>query len=176
MDETPSLQLRPWRMDDAPTLARHANNPRIARNMTDGFPHPYSLEDAQAFIQRVSQQDPTQVFALEVNEEPCGGIGIFPQADIFRQNAEMGYWLAEHWWGQGIVPRAIREMVQYGFATFPIERIFARPFGSNTASQRVLEKAGFVHEATFSKTILKHGEQEDEHVYAIRRSDGAHSS
>ena len=81
---------------------------------------------------------------------------------------ELGYWLAEPFWGNGIMSKAIEEIVDYGFDKFQITRIFARHYGSNKASQRVLEKAGFVLEATFEKTFYKNGEFLDELVYAIR--------
>ena len=97
------------------------------------------------------------------------GAAEAPQADVHRKNAELGYWLAEPYWGQGIITRAITRMVSYGFEHWDIHRIFARPFGTNIASQRALEKAGFVLEARFEKTIFKNGEYLDELVYAIRR-------
>jgi RimJ/RimL family protein N-acetyltransferase len=81
----------------------------------------------------------------------------------------MGYWLAEDYWGKGIMPEAIRQMVEYSFNNLDIDRIFARPFGINIASQRVLEKAGFILEARFEKTILKNGEHLDEMYYAVRK-------
>ena len=81
----------------------------------------------------------------------------------------MGYWLAEPFWGKGIITAAIRQMVEYGFKTWDITRIYARPFGSNIASQKVLEKAGFRLEVRFEKTIFKNGVFEDELIYAIRR-------
>jgi ribosomal-protein-alanine N-acetyltransferase len=87
------------------------------------------------------------------------------------KNAELGYWLAQPFWGQGISTAAVRHMVAYGFQTFDITRIFARPFGTNRASQRVLEKSGFSLEAQFTQTLFKKGEFLDEWVYAIRRKE-----
>ncbi|MCB9298545.1 MAG: GNAT family N-acetyltransferase [Lewinellaceae bacterium] len=161
--------LRPMAPADADSLARFGNNPNIARNMTDQFPHPYTPEKARAFIGYATQNDPPNILAIEVEGQAAGGIGIHPQADVHRKNAELGYWLAEPYWGQGIITRAITRMVSYGFEHWDIHRIFARPFGTNIASQRALEKAGFVLEARFEKTIFKNGEYLDELVYAIRR-------
>ena len=81
----------------------------------------------------------------------------------------MGYWLAEKYWGQGIITKAISEMVKFAFNTYDIDRVFARPFGTNIPSQRVLEKAGFQLEARFEKTLFKNGEYLDELIYAIRQ-------
>jgi RimJ/RimL family protein N-acetyltransferase len=114
----------------------------------------------------IANDNPTKVFAIDVNGEAVGSIGIFPQADIHEKNAEMGYWLAEEFWGQGIMTRAIQEIVEYGFRTFDIVRIFARPFSTNLKSQRVLEKAGFIFEARLKNILFKNGDFMDEIIYA----------
>ena len=98
-----------------------------------------------------------------------GGIGVHPQTDIHFKNAELGYWLAEPLWGQGIITKAILQMVDYGFKTYDITRIFARPFGTNIGSQKALEKAGFTLEGRFEKSLFKNDEYVDELIYAIRR-------
>lgn len=167
--QEPSYTLRPWRAADADDLANNANNIHIARYMTNGFPHPYTRADAEKFIAMVSAHQPVQVFCIEIDGRASGGIGLFPQQDIMCKNAELGYWLAEPFWGKGIITRAIQQMVDYGFRTWDINRIYARPFGSNTGSQKALEKAGFSLEARFEKTVFKMGEYEDELVYAIRK-------
>ena len=160
--------LRPWSLDDLDSLIRYADNFNIAKNLTDKFPHPYSVESGKGFIANASKTEPYHIMAIDVDGEAVGAIGLHPQEDIFAKNAEMGYWLAEPFWGKGIMTRAIQQMVDYGFQTFDINRIFARPFGSNIGSQRALEKAGFTLEARFEKTILKNGNYEDELVYAVR--------
>ncbi|HRB37696.1 MAG TPA: GNAT family protein, partial [Bacteroidia bacterium] len=121
------------------------------------------------FIRRVNGFKPAQVFAIDLDGEAIGAIGLHPQTDIFLKNAELGYWLAEKYWGKGFVSIAIKKIVEYGFSSFEIDRIFARPFGSNKASQRVLEKTGFVLEARLEKIIYKNNRYEDELIYAIRR-------
>ena len=136
---------------------------------SDAFPYPYTVEDAKAYISIVKAENPTKCFAIDLNGEAIGSIGIFPQADVHRKNAETGYFLAEEFWGQGIMPEAIRQIVEYGFKTFDITRIFARPYGHNLKSQRVLEKAGFILEARFEKALFKNGEFVDELIYAFRR-------
>ncbi|MBK8516429.1 MAG: GNAT family N-acetyltransferase [Saprospiraceae bacterium] len=163
------FKLRPWKLTDAGSLVKYANNLNIAKYLTDLFPHPYSSDDAIKFITMVSSGNPVSVFAIEIYGEASGGIGLHPQKDIFRNNAELGYWLAEPYWGQGIITRAIREMVKFGFENLDINRIYARPFGSNVGSQKVLEKAGFALEGRFLKTLIKMGEYEDELVYAVRK-------
>lgn len=165
------FHLRPWRKSDLPSLLTYADNDEIAKQLTDRFPHPYTEESGRKFIEMASAASPEQILAIEVNGEACGAIGLHPQEDIFKKNAELGYWLAEPYWGKGIMTRAVRRMVRYGFRNFQIDRIFARPYGSNKASQRVLEKCGFILEGRFEKTLFKKGRYEDELVYAIRREN-----
>lgn len=165
--------LRPWTNTptDAASLVKHANNSNIARFMTDGFPHPYTLAAAGAFLGRITQDVPVHILAIDVAGEAVGSIGFFQQADIMRKNAEMGYWLSQQYWGRGIVTEAVKRIIPLAFSTYDIDRLFARPYGNNPASQRVLEKAGFTFETRFEKTIFKNGEYLDELFYAVRRSD-----
>ena len=163
------FKLRPWALNDLNSLVKHANNFNVAKFLTDGFPHPYTADDGKKFIDLATKDSPIHIFAIDINGEAVGGIGIHPQTDIHKKNAELGYWLAEKYWGKGIITKAIKEIVAFAFSTYEIDRLFARPFGSNLASQRVLEKAGFTLEARFTRTLFKNGEYLDELVYAIRR-------
>src|SRR3954471_12741551 len=150
--------LRPWTIHDLGSLVKYANNPKIASMLTDKFPYPYTEENGKMFLTLASKNNPVNILAIDINGEACGGIGIHPQEDVQRKNAELGYWLAEPFWGNGIISRAIPQMVEYGFRHFDITRIYARPYGINLASQRVLEKAGFILEGRFEKTLYKNGE------------------
>lgn len=163
------MNLRPWTLSDAENLAKYANNPNVARFLTNAFPHPYTIENAQSFIEMVSAQNPTSVFAIEIDGEAVGSIGLHAQSDIMCKNMELGYFLGEPFWGKGIVTEAVKQMVDYGFQNFDITRIYARPYGNNLASQKVLEKAGFTLEARIEKNIYKNGEFLDELIYAIRK-------
>lgn len=171
MHTSTSWQIRPWRESDIDSLVRYANNIQIARNLTDAFPYPYTADHARAFIGYANSDEPLHIFAIEVNGEAAGGIGIHPQSDIMRKNAELGYWLAEPFWGKGIVTEAVKQMVDFAFENYDIERVYARPFGSNIGSQKVLEKAGFTLEARIEGNIFKMGQFEDELIYAVRRAN-----
>jgi RimJ/RimL family protein N-acetyltransferase len=166
-----NFKLRSWTPLDLDSLVKYANNWNIAKNLTDKFPHPYSKNNGKAFIEFAMKDNPVQIFAIDVNGEAVGGIGIHPQDDIQRKNAELGYWLAEPFWGKGIISKAISEMVDYTFSTFDIDRIFARPYGTNIPSQKVLEKNEFILEGKFEKTLIKNGELLDELIYAVRREN-----
>ena len=165
-----NFKLRPWIIDDLDSLVKFASKPNIAKFMTDGFPHPYSVENGKAFIDYATKDNPIHIFAIDINKQAVGGIGIHPQADIHRKNAELGDWLAEPFWGKGVVTKAIIQMIDFGFKTYDIDRIFARPFGTNIASQKVLEKAGFILEGRFERSLFKNGEYLDELIYAVRRN------
>ncbi len=165
---TTDFTLRAWRETDLASLVRYADNLNIARFLTNAFPHPYTEADGRAFLATAVGNPGLR--AIDVDGEAVGSIGIFPQTDIHEHNAEMGYWLAEPFWGRGIMTRAVREMAAYGFSTFPdVTRIFARPFSTNPASQRVLEKAGFTLEARLRDALYKNGAYMDELIFAIRR-------
>jgi RimJ/RimL family protein N-acetyltransferase len=161
--------LRPFLLSDIDSLLKYANNKKVADNLTDAFPHPYTKKDAESFLERFMHDDPLKAFAIEINKEACGAISVSPQTDIHRKNAEMGYWLAEPYWGKGIIAEAVKLIIDYGFKTFDINRIFASPFSTNIASQHVLEKAGMKLEARFEKTVIKNGNYLDELDYAIRK-------
>jgi len=161
-----NFKLRKWNEADLGSLVEYANNWNVAKWLTNQFPHPYTHEDGKTFLSMVAVDNPVKVFAIEVCGKAAGSIGIFPQSDIHEKSAEMGYWLAEEYWGQGIMPKAIEDIVEYGFRTFDVARIFARPFSTNLNSQRVLEKAGFTLEARLKKALFKNGEIMDELIYA----------
>ncbi len=163
------FKLRPWNLDDIKSLVEYANNTEIAKNLTNQFPSPYNRDNGESFIQMTLNDNPTQIFAIEINGKASGGIGLHSQTDIHLKNMELGYWLAEIYWSKGIMTKAVKQMVDYGFKTFQIDRIFARPFGPNISSQKVLEKAGFKLEAKFEKTLYKNGKYLDELIYAVRQ-------
>lgn len=163
------IKLRPWIKTDAEHLAIIANNYNIAKFMMNQFPHPYTIENAYTFIEMATKSSPSNILAIDLNGIAIGGIGVHRQSDIYCKNAELGYWLAEEYWGKGYITTAIQLMINYAFDNFDIERIYAKPFGSNKGSKRVLEKTGFVLEAHLSKTIFKNNVYEDELIYAVRR-------
>ncbi|WP_379084350.1 GNAT family N-acetyltransferase [Pedobacter sp. UC225_65] len=163
------FELRPFQHGDLSSLVKYANNYNIAKNLSNKFPFPYTQDDGIAFINLALSSNPLQIFAIVVNGEVAGSIGVHPQADFYCKNAEMGYWIAEDYWGLGIVPSAIKLMINYGFSTFDITRIYARTFDTNIKSQKVLEKTGFKLEAELKETFYKNGTVYDEMVYAVRK-------
>jgi RimJ/RimL family protein N-acetyltransferase len=161
-------KLRPWRPGDEESLVRHANNRKIWLNVRDRFPNPYTLADAEWWIQTGSAEAGTN-FAIEVGGEAVGSIGLISKDDVYRRSAEIGYWLGEDFWGRGIVTEAVRAVTDYAFATLDVCRVYAGVFEWNPASMRVLEKAGYQLEARLRKGITKDGQCLDELVYATVR-------
>lgn len=162
------FRLRPWQPADAQSAAENVSS-NVSKYMSDAFPT--TKEGWQAFIASLGQNPRMFCRAIEINGRTVGAIGIHLQEDIMRKNAELGYWLGDAYRGQGIMTGAVKEMVALAFDTFDIERIYATPYGTNFASHRVLEKAGFRLEAMFEKVVLKNGMMLDELVYAIRRNN-----
>ncbi len=163
------FKLRRWTPNDLESVTRHGCNPEISRFMSDGFP--VDGDQWKSFLDFITHDHSLHYRAIEINGEAAGGIGVSPKTDVLCNNAELGYWLSEEYWGQGIITRAIGEMTRQAFSCYAINRIYATPFGNNLASQRVLEKCGFRLEARFEKIIIKNGELLDELVYALRRKD-----
>jgi RimJ/RimL family protein N-acetyltransferase len=158
--------IRPWRMDDAESLAKHANNRKVWLALRDLFPHPYRMEDAHQFLQRAIGEQPTTKFGIEINGLAIGGIGVRLGQDVNRHTATVGYWLAEGFWGRGIMTEAVAAFTDFCFEDFSLRRISAQVFANNPASGRVLEKAGFVFEARLKNNIVKDGVLLDSLMYA----------
>lgn len=159
-------QLRPWRPGDLPSLVRHANNPAVAAQLRDVFPHPYTVADGRAFIEYAAGGMPPTALAIVVDGEACGGTGVIPGRGNERRTAEIGYWLGETYWGRGIAPEALTLTTRYAVDTFDVVRLEAFVIASNTRSCRVLEKAGYTHEGLRRKSFLKHGVIHDQCCYA----------
>ncbi len=162
---------RTWEWDDAPSLTKYADNPNIWMNLRDAFPHPYRHTDARAWIRGAKEQKPETQFAIANLSEAIGGIGLTVQNDVYRLSAEMGYWLAEPFWGKGIATMAVRAFTQYAFSSYGLVRVFATVFEWNKASARVLEKAGFTLEARLRKNVIKNGQIIDTLLYAKLKED-----
>lgn len=158
--------IRPWRLDDAESLAKHANNRKVWLTLRDRFPHPYTLDDAHEFLQRAISEQPTTKFCIEVQGVAAGGIGIRLGQDVHRHTAGLGYWLGEEFWGRGIMTETVATLADFCFENLPLRRIYAEAFANNPASARVLEKVGFVFEGRIKNNVIKDGELLDSLLYA----------
>jgi RimJ/RimL family protein N-acetyltransferase len=160
------LRVRDWRRDDLDALLRYANNPSIAANLRDQFPYPYTRRDGLDYLNYVRSMDVPTSFAVEYGGEAVGGIGFKLGVDIARRSVEMGYWLAEPFWGRGLTTRAVTAASDWAFDYYKVVRIFATVFSHNVASLRVLEKAGFQREGILRRSAIKNGVILDQVMYA----------
>lgn len=152
------LLLRPWQPGDEDSLIKYGNNKKIAMNLRDRFPQPYTQKDAEEWINIAGNQTPKTNFAIVVDGHAVGGIGLMLGDDVFRLSAELGYWLGEPYWGKNITTEAVKLVTGYGFDTLSLVRIHAGVFDWNPASGRVLEKAGFTLESRMEKAVVKDGQ------------------
>jgi ribosomal-protein-alanine N-acetyltransferase len=155
-----NVSLREFRVSDAPRLAELANNEKIGRNLRDGFPYPYTTNDALSFIKRFMQYN--SYFAIEYKGEYVGNISLTPLDNVYRKTAEIGYFIGEPYWNKGIVTAAVNLVTSFGFKELGFARIHTGVYEYNPASQRVLEKCGFVKEGIFRKSIFKNNQLWDE--------------
>ena len=118
-----------------------------------------------------ANEDETFAFAITLDDKAIGSIGVFRQQNIHRQTAEMGYYIAEEYWGKGIMTDAVKQICEYVFKNSDILRIYAEPFAYNTGSCRVLEKAGFQYEGTLRNNAVKNGKVIDMKMYSLLREE-----
>lgn len=132
--------IREWRTEDKNSLANTLNNKKILDNLRDGLPYPYTVKDAEEFILSMLAADKTKTFAfaITVNDLAIGSIGAFRCENVHARTAELGYYIGEPYWGQGIATSAVKQICKYIFDHTDIIRIFAEPFSYNKASCRVL--------------------------------------
>jgi len=165
--------IREWQIEDSENLALVINNKKIQDNLRDGIPYPYTVENAKEYITSMlsADKDETYAFAITVDDKAIGSIGVFRCNNIHFRSAEMGYYIAESYWGKGIGTSAVKQTCKYIFDHTNIIRIFAEPFAYNTASCHILEKAGFQCEGILRKNAIKNGVILDMKMYALIKED-----
>jgi len=161
--------IRSWRAGDQDALVRHADDREVWINLRDRFPHPYTAADARAWLRLVEETTPETNFAIAVEGEAVGGVGITLNDDVFRRSAEIGYWLGRRFWGRGIATSVVAAMTDWAFTHLDVCRLYAGVFEWNPASARVLERAGFVLEGRLCRSATKDGRTIDQFLYAIVR-------
>ena len=162
-------EIRNWCQDDIASLVENANDKEVSSRLRDIFPYPYTLSDAINWVRIANQTKPVTNFAIVVDGQAVGGIGLTLQGDVSRKSAEIGYWLGRNYWGRGITTEAVAALTQYAFQTFDLCRIFALPFDENAGSTRVLEKAGYKCEGKLRKAVIKEGRILDQFLYSAIR-------
>lgn len=166
-------RIRKWELSDAKDLAAALSNKKVQDNLRDGLPYPYTEQDGKEFISAMlsADENETFAFAIMVDDKVVGSIGIFRQGNIHSQTAELGYYIAEEYWGKGIMTEAVKQICAYVFAKSDIIRIYAEPFAYNIASCRVLEKVGFQYEGTLRSNAVKNGKVIDMKMYSLLKEE-----
>ena len=154
-------------------MAAALSNKKVQDNLRDGLPYPYTEQDGKEFISAMLSADESETFAfaITVDNMVIGSIGIFRQGNIHRQTAELGYYIAEEYWGKGIMTEAVKQICEYVFANSDIIRIYAEPFAYNIASCRVLEKVGFQYEGTLRNNAVKNSKVIDMKMYSLLKEE-----
>ena len=168
-----NCKIRKWKLSDAKDLASVISNKKIQDNLRDGLPYPYTEQDATDYISAMLSEDENETFAfaITIDNKAIGSIGAFRQKNIHRLTAEIGYYIAEEYWGKGLMTEAVKQICSYIFDKSNIVRIYAEPFSYNKASCRVLEKAGFLYEGTLRSNAIKNGKTIDMLMYSRLKTD-----
>lgn len=169
MDKGLNIKLRRWELNDLNVLVKYANNKKIADNLRNVFPFPYTMEDGKKFIESCLEpnMEDRLVFAIVTNNEAIGCISISKKQDVNCKSAEIGFWVAEEYWSHGAATAAIRQICAAGFKYYDIARIYGTIFANNAGAKHVLQNCGFSYEATLKKSIYKNGVFMDSMIYAI---------
>lgn len=168
-----TCRIRKWELTDAGDLAAALSNKKVQDDLRDGLPYPYTEQDAKEYISLMltADENDTFAFAVTIDGKAIGSIGAFRQDNIHRQSAELGYYIAEEYWGKGIMTEAVKQLCDHVFTHTDIIRIYAEPFAYNIGSCRVLEKAGFQCEGTLRGNAVKHGKVLDMKLYSKLKTD-----
>lgn len=159
--------LRPFRKEDEVSLTENINNKKISRNVLT-IPYPYTLKDARNWVARnlkeAKKKNPTEInFVIDIKGQVAGSVGL---DKIEGHKAEIGYWLAEKYWGKGIMTEAVRLVTRFGFEKLGLGRIYAHVFSFNKASMRVLGKARYKLEGILRKDRKKENKFLDSYLFA----------
>lgn len=172
--ETSRLILRPWRETDAPALFRYASDPDIGP-VAGWTPHA-SLEESLRIIRTVFAAPEIYAVVLKESGEPVGSCGIMfadglHSADMQPGHAEIGYWIGKPYWGQGLIPEAIRALLARSFNELKLKAVWCGYYDGNVKSRRVIEKCGFRFHHTNADIVSPLGDTRTEHFYIMTPED-----
>lgn len=163
------IVLREFKQEDVFLLQDHLNNPQVTQYLTSSIPQPYTLDDAKWWINEGCKGG--IVRAIEYNGQLVGSVGANRRQFEQARTGEIGYWIAQSYWGKGIATAALIELTAHILQTSDILRVQAHVFAGNLASNRVLEKAGYSLEGVLRKAVCKQGVIMDAFLYAIVRAE-----
>lgn len=146
--ETPRLILRPFELDDAPSIYQYAQDPRVGP--IAGWPVHTSVANSRQLIAQYLMRP--EIYAVTLKEQPqlaIGSVGLElvanggGQAFMGPNDAEIGYWIGVPFWGQGLIPEAMQALVTRGFQVLALTNIWCGYYAGNRRSERAQAKLGF---------------------------------
>ena len=171
---TERLIMRPWEETDAESLYEYAKDDRIGP--VAGWPVHTSADNSLEIIRTVLSAPETYAVCLKEDGRAIGSIGLMigNQSNIGLPDtdAEAGYWIGAPFWGRGLIPEGLREMIRHGFADLRLKNIWCGYFEGNDKSRRVQEKCGFTYHHTdkdIEWTMM--GDIRTEHISRLTRED-----
>lgn len=172
--ETERLILRSWDERDANDLFQYASNPEVGP--IAGWPVHTSIENSKEIIKSVLSSPETYAVVLQETMQPVGSIGLMigsaSNIGISDTEGEIGYWIGVPYWGQGLIPEAVREIMRHGFDDLNLEKMWCGYFDGNTKSQRVQEKCGFrYHRTKENVPCALEGVLRTEHITCLSKSE-----
>jgi RimJ/RimL family protein N-acetyltransferase len=173
--ETKRLILRPWNEKDAEALYKYASDPRVGP--VSGWPAHKSIEESREIIHKVLLADETYAVILKETGEPVGSIGLMRNArtysaDMDNSEGEIGYWIGVPYWGQGLIPEAVDELLQHAFQNLQLNAVWCGYYDGNEQSKRVQEKTGFrYHHTETDKPCPMLDERRTEHFTKITKEE-----
>lgn len=145
--ETKRLLLRPWEENDAPELYRYASSPEVGP--IAGWPVHTSVENSRQIIRDILSSEGTYAVVLKETGKPVGSVGIMFHTKVATPHEpEIGYWIGVPYWGQGLIPEAVEELLRRCFEDLSCTGIWCGYFDGNVKSRRVQEKCGFAYHHT----------------------------
>ena len=172
--ETPRLLLRPWREEDAEALYKYAKDPAVGP--IAGWPPHTSVGNSLEIIRTILAAPETYAVVLKQTGEPVGSIGIMfgnttHSAAIADDEAEIGYWIGVPYWGQGLIPEAVRRLLHHCFEDLDLQAVWCGYYDGNVRSKRVQEKCGFRFDHTEVDKRSPLGDIRTEHFTKLHRTE-----
>jgi ribosomal-protein-alanine N-acetyltransferase len=177
--------VRRYKLTDAQSSSKAANNANVSKFMRNVFPFPYTVADAETWISMCNAKSdvPNYHFAITnpTTGDVIGGIGCTPEKDVQCRSAELGYWISEDYWGKGVMSEVVPAFMEWIFQEVKVRdkdenelgltRVWASVVDQNEGSMKVLTKAGFLYEGRMRASVWKYGVVMDQHLYAMTRED-----
>lgn len=148
--ETERLILRPWKESDAEWLYKYASDQQVGP--IAGWPIHTSVENSREIIKTVLSAPETYAVVLKSEGHAVGSVGLMigsaSNLDIAENEGEIGYWIGVPYWGKGLIPEAVNELIKYAFDELDLQKLWCGYFDGNEKSKRAQEKCGFVYHHT----------------------------